>query len=373
MMIDLKTYAGGSEDARIRIALEEAAKAGAFRPGTLEVVLGADARDDCAVLKIGADYDLVIGSDFVRGTGFYLFAEGMLSYEDLGWYLVAANVSDLAAMGARPAGILIASRYAEDLTDEQWRAISRGIAMACRAFEIPLLGGDTGGYSANVLSAAAIGTVPRGRSLLRSGGRPGDRLFLTGTVGAAGAAVAYFHRGRQEGAWVDEITQQVMLESWRRVRPAVAQGVWLAESGFCGCALDTSDGLRAALFELAARSAIDVVVRVEAVPVDATAFAVAKAMGLPALELAMSESVDFRLLFAIPEEHASSVMTGFHERGWELYEIGYLRPPTGEPKAVPANDPETNVPGLIWDQSETLTVDRLIAQRTRGHPSTCPK
>ncbi|MHB1591230.1 MAG: thiamine-phosphate kinase [Sulfuricella sp.] len=351
-----------SENNRIGIALEEAARAGVLRGGALEVLCGADGRDDCAVLRMDSERDLVIGSDFVRGTGFHLFKEGVLTHEDIGWYLAAANISDLAAMGARPAGIVIAMRWANDLTDEQWQSMHRGICGACREFDVPLLGGDSGGNSENVLSASAIGTVPHNRALLRSAGCPGDRLFLTGTVGAAGAAIAYFYRGRHQGVQVDSATEQRLADSWRRVRPAVAQGIWLSESGCCRCALDTSDGLKAGLSEIAARSNVDVVLRADAVPVDPAVRVVAEAMKLRPLELAISDSVDFRLLFSVSEEHVPAVVDEFSRQGWELHEIGWLRAAIEkEPRVVlngRAGDEE--LPGIPWDQSDTTVVDRLL-------------
>ena len=359
----------GSEDQRIRIAIDEARAAGVLRGGVLNVAVGAEARDDCAVLELTPDTDLVIGTDFVRGTGFFLFAEGVLSYEDVGWYLVAANVSDIAAMGARPAGIVVATRYAKDLTDEQWRSVMKGICAACHEFDVPLLGGDSGGYSENVLSAAAIGTVPHGAALLRSAGRAADRVFVTGSVGTAGAAVAYFYRGRHRGVVLPEPIEQSLLEAWRRVRPAVLQGAWLARSGLCRCALDTSDGLKAGLLELAVRSNVDVVVNMDDVPMDLALIAVADAMALDPIELALSDSVDFRLLFTVADEHVGSVTAEFLHQGWTLHEIGFLREAAGEPKVVSRGESNRgdNVPGVTWEQGEVASVDRLHPRH--GRPS----
>jgi len=350
----------GIEEQRIGIALEEAALAGVLRGGAATVLCGANDRDDCAVLEIGGEFDLVIGSDFVRGTGFFLFAEHILSYEDVGWFLAAANISDIAAMGARQAGLVVAIRWSTDLTNDQWREIHKGISGACSAFGAPLLGGDSGGYSHEVLSATAIGLVKKGKSLLRSNGKSGDRLFLTGTVGAAGAAVAYFTRGRHQGLLVDASMENRLANAWRRVTPAVQQGVWIAESGAGRCAIDTSDGLKAGLLEIAKRSNVDVVVSPAAIPVDRAARAVAELMGLGVLELAMSDSVDFRLLFTVPDANVSVVVQEFAQRGWELYEIGCLREPAGTPRVVHnASGGEHEIPGIPWEQSDVATVDRL--------------
>jgi thiamine-monophosphate kinase len=353
-----------TEETRIRIALEEVTRAGVLRGGSLPVLLDVGDRDDCAVVQVSAELDLVIGTDFVRGTGFYLFAEGVLSHGDVGWYLVAANLSDIAAMGADPAGIVVATRYSKEMTDEQWRALLRGICEACKYHGVPLLGGDSGGYSADVLSAGAIGTVPHGRALLRSGGVAGDRLYITGTVGAAGAAVAYFYRGRHQGVRLRQETEERLRDSWRRVMPAIKQGQWLVKNGASRCALDTSDGLKAGLSEISARSGVDVVLVPAAVPVDPAAQAVAEAMRLSVLDVALSDSVDFRLLFSVPDATAPVVEAGFQENGWELYQIGYLRKANGMPRVVAVGGQrDEEIPGIAWDQSDDATVDRLSRRR----------
>jgi thiamine-monophosphate kinase len=355
-----------TEETRIRIALEEITRAGVLRGGSLPVLLGADGRDDCAVVQLSAELDLVIGTDFVRGTGFYLFIEGVLSHEDVGWYLVGANLSDIAAMGADPAGVVVATRYSKEMTDDQWRALLRGICEACKYHSVPLLGGDSGAYSADVLSAAAIGTVPHGRALLRSGGVAGDRLYITGTVGAAGAAVAYFYRGRHQGVRLSQEVEERLRDSWRRVMPAIRQGQWLVKNAASRCALDTSDGLKAALSEIAARSGVDVVVLPAALPVDPAAQAIADAMSLSVLDVALSDSVDFRLLFSVPDATGPIVEAGFQENGWELYDIGYLREADGPPRVVAiGSQGNEEIPGIAWDQSDDATVDRLIRRRQR--------
>lgn len=118
------------EQVRIAIAVEEAERAGVLSASPLKTLVGLSALDDCAVIELTGGLDLVVGSDFVRGTEFHLFREGILSHRDLGWYLVAANLSDLAAMGATPVGIVVALRYAKSMSDHEWRKLLRGVCLA---------------------------------------------------------------------------------------------------------------------------------------------------------------------------------------------------------------------------------------------------
>jgi thiamine-monophosphate kinase len=139
--------------------------------------------------------------------------------EDVAWKLVAVNLSDLAAKGARPIGVLLG--YA--LGDGDWdSAFARGMASVLGAFALPLLGGDTvampkGAPRALGLTAigAAAGAVPA-----RSGARPGDHLWVSGTIGDAGAGLKLLRGGQTEPAG--------LVERYRNPRPRLEAGARLA-------------------------------------------------------------------------------------------------------------------------------------------------
>ncbi len=92
--------------------------------GAVHLVVDSSDADDCAVYNIVGKLSLVVGMDFIRGTKFTLFREGYLNYFDIGYYLVVANLSDVAAMGATPIGLTTVVRYPDALTDScgcTWR------------------------------------------------------------------------------------------------------------------------------------------------------------------------------------------------------------------------------------------------------------
>src|SRR5712691_7591966 len=91
----------------------------------LRLIAGVEDADDCAVFDIYGDLSLVVGTDFVRGTNFMLFQEGYLNYFDLGYYLVVANLSDIAAMGAQPVGLTTIIRYPHSLEDNDFVCLVR--------------------------------------------------------------------------------------------------------------------------------------------------------------------------------------------------------------------------------------------------------
>lgn len=307
--------------------------------------------DDCAVIPMADDLELVIGSDFVRGEDFYLFRAGLLTYEDIGYYLVGANVSDLAAMGAAPTGIVVVARYSPEMTDDDFLNVMKGVLKACADMSIPLLGGDSGGYPLSVLSAAAIGTCRRGRALLRSGGRAGDIVFASGDFGTAGAALIYFTKLPSEQRMLSPHEEVKLLDSWRRVRPALLQGRLLSEDGLASCGTDTSDGLKISCHQIAEASGLDIIVDALAVPISPLAREVARLAARDPMEVAFGDSVDFRLVFSAKPENVKTIRAKFADNSLPLYEIGHLQPTNGQPSAfVAMNGKLCEIPGVGWIQ-----------------------
>lgn len=330
----------------IRAALRQypAAAASGF-----DATVGVDMLDDCAVVPLNDAVDLVIGSDFVRGEGFLLFQKGVLSRYDLGHYIVGANASDLAAMGAAPLGLTLVYRYADDTTDAEFQQVLEGVSQACKAFSIPLLGGDTGSYDVSVLAGTAIGICPHDRALLRSRGKPGDALYLTGITGLAAAAIAYYCRCRPDT--LPPGAEDVLADSWRRVSPALLQARHIVDARLSCCGIDTSDGLRRACELLARASGVDAVLTEDAIPIHPLVESVARFIDVDPLDLTLAESVDFRLLFSVPPEHRDELLRQFDRQGWTLYEIGYLTKSHGAPAVYLQSNGRLRTPiALEWSQ-----------------------
>lgn len=321
-----------TEARRLEIILDAVRRCPAAAAAAIDASVGLEALDDCAVIPMAGGVDLIIGTDFIRGEGFNLFKKGILSRRDIGYYLVGANASDLAAMGAAPLGIVVAYRYDESLTDDAYREVVEGIAAACSDFGMPLLGGDSGSYEANVLSATAFGICPAGKTLLRCNGKPGDRLFLTGTVGTAAAALAYFNRCAR--GCVSQDIEDELLQSWQRIRPALDQGRYLVEASLSTCGIDTSDGLHNSCKIIAAASGCDLILDSANIPISQAVKEVAKLLRMDTLSLALALSVDFRLLFTAAPDRRDRVIDGFRTRQWSVHEIGELVEPDTEPQML---------------------------------------
>jgi thiamine-monophosphate kinase len=286
------------------------------------------------VLDVSGDVSVVCGSDYIRGVKFALFELGLLNHYDLGYYVVVANISDIAAMGAQPIGVLTIVRYPPELSDDEFDAVLRGAQDAAGEYGCDVLGGDTGGAERLILSATALGLCERGKALLRSSARPGQIVCLTGSVGAPAAAVVYFTQSPAGERWdMGPDQQQELLSSWKRPSARVAQGWLLA-----------SEAIDAAVKEVARRTNID------------------------PLALAMSASVDFELLFTVAAEQLEACRQAFRRAGLPLYEIGETKHGLGA--VLRRRDGSiTALPGVGWRHQQE-DVSSMLRNTLRDPPGT---
>jgi thiamine-monophosphate kinase len=341
------------------IAAAKGAQAWDLPAAHVEIATPASTGDDCAVLDLTGELSLVCGSDYVRGVRFALFELGLLDLYDLGYYVVVANISDVAAMGAQPVGVLTIIRYPSELSDDEFDAVFRGAQEAAVEYGCGVLGGDTGGAERLILSATALGICEQGTALLRSGARPGDTVCLTGSVGAPAAAVLYFSRssaGEQRELPLDQ--RQELLSSWKRPAARVAQGRLLASEGLATACQDVSDGLRVTAEELAESSDVRVEIDEGAIPIDPIVKEVASRANVDPLALAMSASVDFELLFTVAPEQLDACREAFRGAGFPLHEIGETT--QGRGAALRRRDGSLTVlPGVGWRHQQEDVSDML--------------
>lgn len=241
--------------------------------------------DDAAVVG-----GLVMTCDtLVQGVHFLLSDPA----EDVAWKLVATNLSDLAAKGAAPEGVLLSY----PLSDAAWdAAFLAGLAEVLTAFACPLIGGDTVSLppgAPRVLTLTAIGrdaaAPPRG------GARAGDTLWVTGTIGDAGAGLA-IARGAPHG----DGGPASLLAAYRRPQPRLAEGRALAPH--VHAMTDVSDGLLIDAARMAAASGVAIAIDLDRVPLSADL----RAIGGDPLTAAVAGD-DYQLLFAAPAAYAPPV------------------------------------------------------------------
>lgn len=224
-----------------------------FKRSTAHTVLGVG--DDAAIVRPSPDMDLVVSTDMlVAGTHFLPDADP----ENLGWKVLAVNVSDMAAMGAQPKWALLAA--ALPAATESWiEKFARGFFACADAFGIDVIGGDTTKGPRN-FCVTIFGELPAGQALLRSGAQPGDEVWVSGTPGRAALGLAHL-QGRltlSEPALTD------CLAALHRPQPRVALG--LALRGLATAAIDVSDGLLADLGHVLEASGVAATLHPAALP-----------------------------------------------------------------------------------------------------------
>jgi thiamine-monophosphate kinase len=218
-----------------------------------------------------------------------------MSWADVGWRAIAANVSDIAAMGARPRFALVALTLGTSLTPDALDCLVEGMAEACRAHEVRIAGGDTiRGRETNIavtLLGEAASTSGDGL-LLRSAARVGDAVAVSGHPGASASGLALIEARRATEAGVEPL-----LEAHRRPRARVALGRAAVEAAV-RCAIDVSDGLLQDLGHIAERSGAGIEVDLDALPLHPAAIA---ALGLEAArEHALGGGEDYELALCGP-------------------------------------------------------------------------
>ena len=212
---------------------------------------------------------------------------------DIGYRAVAVNLSDVAAMGARPRWMTLALTLWDK--DELWvEDFAAGLFAAADEHAAVLVGGDTTQGDSVVVSVNMTAEVETGRALLRSGAQAGDTVFVTGTVGDAAAGLELLRQGKHD---------EFLVGRFLRPTARVTLGRMLV--GRAHAAIDVSDGLAADLSKLLEASGLGAQVNVEDIPMSAAL--VARFDADTALQFALTGGDDYELCFTAPAEAVAGI------------------------------------------------------------------
>lgn len=255
-----------------------------FARPTPQAVLGPG--DDCALLAPSPGMELAITTDMlVAGVHFLPDTDPC----QLGWKTLAVNVSDLAAMGARPRWALLAGSL--PAADEGWiGAFAEGLFACAKRYGVDLIGGDTTRGPLN-LCITALGEVPAGRALRRDGAQIGDDLWVSGQPGLAALGLAHLQGKTQ----LTEPLAARCIAALQRPLPRVELGLALQTRGLAHAMIDVSDGLLADLGHILERSGLAAEVFGTQLP-----YLPAGADPVLARQSQLSGGDDYELVFAAP-------------------------------------------------------------------------
>ena len=280
--------------------------------------------DDAAVWQPSRSHRSVITTDaLVEGVH---FRTGTMTYADIGWRALAANLSDVAAMGARPVLATVALGIPKDFGLAHIRALYEGMKALSQDARCTIVGGDLTRSPVLGLSITAIGEVRPSNLKLRSGGRAGDVLAVTGPLGASRAGLML-----AEGAAAcnDPDAVEEALLAHRRPEPRWREGLWLGASSYVHAMMDVSDGLSTDAGRIAAASGCAAALD-EAIPVARSAAMVAAARGEDAAEFAIAGGEEYELLAAV-DARAFRHLAGRYAARFRrpLLRVGELREGSG--------------------------------------------
>jgi thiamine-monophosphate kinase len=245
--------------------------------------------DDCALLQVKPNEEIAITTDLsIAGRHFRLESHPP---ESVGHRTLARGLSDIAAMGARPVAAFLSLGLPRDLAIRKgrkaaWidRFLDGFLALAAK-YNTPLAGGDLSESPIALADIVLIGAVPRGRALLRSRARPGDQLYVTGTLGGSAAGLALLSKRAGALRLTKTNTNPLALHLWPQ--PRIAQGLWLQRKSAASAAIDISDGLSTDLDHLCTESGVSAEIEAESLPISPGA----------SLEQALHGGEDYELLF----------------------------------------------------------------------------
>ncbi len=250
--------------------------------------------DDCAVLRLLSrgkknERDTLVTTDFSL-EGIH-FRRDWHSPESVGHRCLARGLSDIAAMGGEPVAAFLSLALPRHLPQSWVSRFARGLISLAERYGVTLAGGDTAESPNGVLAdVVVVGTAPKGTAVLRSGARPGDRIYVSGELGGSAAAIWQMRKKPKRKLNPQEYLRHFFPE------PRIELGRVLREKGLASAMIDTSDGLSTDLAHICGVSGVGAELQAEAIP----RARVSKPAREVDLQFALHGGEDYELLFTVP-------------------------------------------------------------------------
>ena len=271
--------------------------------------------DDAAVVRVPPRTDLLVTTDMLLGGRH--FNAAFMTPRQIGKRAVLVNLSDLAAMGASPLGIFCAASFPPITSKEFMLEMSRAVNDCAKKYGARLLGGDVNASKGELaVSITALGLAPRGKWVKRSGAKPGDRIFVTGTLGDAALGlrilkgeipharpVGAIHELPLRRGKIRRFTQEhekFLVRRFLEPEPRLAEGTALAAAGIASSMIDLSDGLWSDLTHILEESGVSAEIRLADLPLSRAFRAAPETNGVSKEDLAVGFGDDYELVFTVP-------------------------------------------------------------------------
>jgi len=245
--------------------------------------------DDCAVLDFGDEY-LLVSTDMI-------FQEThipkVMTPWQIGWFIVAINLSDIAAKGGRPLGLVLSLGLPKDTTELFLKELMNGANDCATKNGTTIVGGDTKENSQITICGTAFGTVRKDEFMSRKGAKPGDVVAVTGTLGKAGAGYFALQHGMKDNILKDILEPQ----------PRIKEGRTLAKQKIVASCMDISDGLSSSLYQLQELNKVGFEIKKDCIPLSPSLLDLSKKhTEMDVYEYALHFGGDYELLLTIPPD-----------------------------------------------------------------------
>lgn len=276
--------------------------------------------DDCAILRPKQGTDLILSTDAIAEGVHFLPIDDA---ESIGWKALAVSVSDLAAKGAIPLVYQMAISFPEPPTHDFMTGFTKGLSDAQSAFGIKLSGGDcdrrSGPFSVTV---TVIGEVPHHGMVTRCGGRVGESLFVSGSLGEAALGLKLRRRDKSSSLWNLEKSETRDLER-RYMRPTPRLDIRDILRQYATSAIDISDGLYKDLQHLCSACKCGAEIEISKIPLNPV---VQKILTIDreVINLILSGGDDYEILFSVPDDCIGEVTRMSQSLGTKVTKIGSL-------------------------------------------------
>ena len=266
--------------------------------------------DDCAILRLSPGSELLVTTDLCLEN--VHFRQAWHPAPVVGHRCLTRGLSDIAAMGGEPLACFLSLGLPEDLPQSWVNGFLRGLLKLAKTFNVQLAGGDVSAAHQITADIIVTGQVPAGKAVLRSGARPGDRIYVTGSLGGSAAVLKQLYAGKT--------IKPTRSSAHFYPTPRLEAGAWLRKRGLATAMIDLSDGLSVDLTHICDESRVSAVITAHNLPLGKGAD----------LELALHGGEDYELLFTAPKRtHVPRQIAGAR-----ITEIGEIQNRTNYSTAI---------------------------------------
>ena len=279
--------------------------------------------DDCAIIPCDENNDYVITTDLLVED--IHFVRSKISPFDLGYKTLAVNLSDVAAMGAKPIGSFLSIAIPPTIEVEYLDKLIEGYHHLSEKYNVALLGGDTTrAQNSLILNVTVIGIIEKNKARLRSMAQEDDIVCVTGFLGNSAGGLKII----LEDLPITE-TSDYLVRCHNCPQPAVSEGMWLAQQKGVNAMMDISDGIASDLKHILKASKKSAIIELDKLPISPQLQEISNLYNFDAVELATSGGEDYRLLLTISKDKFNKIAQSYKVKfGSELCAIGTIKKET---------------------------------------------